>query len=161
MFTRVRLAMGAAAVAVGALTAALPAQAAENVKAGVLTCNVASGWGFVFGSSRDLKCNYTPKPGVFEHYSGSITKFGVDIGYAQGGVIVWLVFAPTSSPAPGTLAGTYAGGTASASLGVGIGANALVGGMEKSVALQPLSLEGMQGINVAAGIASVTLKYEP
>ena len=161
MFTRVRLAMGAAVLAAGALAAALPAQAADNVKAGILTCNVASGWGFVFGSSRDLKCNYTPKPGVFEHYSGNITKFGVDIGYTTGGVIVWAVLAPTSTPAPGSLAGSYAGGTASAAVGVGVGANALVGGMDKSFALQPLSLEGMQGLNVAAGIASMTLKHEP
>lgn len=151
----------AAAAALGALVATAPAQAADNVKAGVLTCNVASGWGFIFGSSRDLKCTYSPGGGKFEHYSGNITKFGVDIGYTQGGVIVWAVLAPTSTPAPGSLAGSYAGGTAGASVGVGVAANALVGGMEKSFALQPLSLQGMQGVNVAAGIASMTLKYEP
>jgi Protein of unknown function (DUF992) len=138
--------------------AALPAHAEQGVKAGVLTCNVASGWGFVFGSSRDVKCSYSPKPGTVEHYSGSITKFGIDIGYASNGVIVWAVFAPTVDVAPGALAGNYAGATASAAVGVGVGANALFGGSKKQIALQPVSFQGMTGLNVAGGIAALELK---
>ena len=127
---------------------------------GTLTCNVASGWGFVFGSSRDLHCTYRGK-NHREHYTGTISKFGVDIGYTEGGVLVWGVFAPTSDIRHGALEVDYAGATASATIGVGLGANVLVGGLEKSIALQPLSFEGNQGLNVAAGIGAINLKPAP
>src|SRR5215470_20356027 len=83
------------------------AQAQGGVKVGTLTCNVASGWGFVFGSSRGLNCTFSG-PGGVEYYSGAISKFGVDIGYTAGGVMVWTVLAPTAQLAPGSLAGGYA-----------------------------------------------------
>ncbi|HTW35415.1 MAG TPA: DUF992 domain-containing protein [Rhizomicrobium sp.] len=129
-----------------------------GIKAGVLTCNVSSGWGFVFGSTRDLHCTYKPAKGEIEEYSGHITKFGVDIGYSQGGVMVWAVFAPASDVTPGALAGPYGGATAGATVGVGGNVNALVGGFKKSISLQPVSIEGTTGLNVAAGVAEMTLK---
>ncbi len=151
-----------AAIAFGALALATNAQADEGgVRAGVLTCNVDSGWGFIFGSSRTLNCNYAAKPNEVEHYKGSISKFGVDIGYTQGGVIVWAVVAPTSDIAKGSLAGDYAGATGGASVGVGASANVLVGGSGNHVSLQPLSIEGNAGLNVAAGIAAISLKAQP
>jgi Protein of unknown function (DUF992) len=130
-----------------------PAEAA-GVKVGTLTCNVSSGWGFVFGSSRALSCTFA---GPDDYYVGNISKFGVDIGYTQGGVLIWTVVAPTANLAPGSLSGSYAGATASATVGVGVGANALIGGSNNSVALQPLSIEGNRGLNVAAGIGAITL----
>jgi Protein of unknown function (DUF992) len=155
-----RLQMMMSAVAVAALAFAAPAQAAPHgVKVGTLTCHVASGWGFVFGSSKDLRCNFRPNGHQGEHYSGSISKFGVDIGYTEGGELIWGVFAPTSDLRPGSLEGDYAGASASATVGVGLGANVLIGGLDKSVALQPLSVEGNTGLNVAAGIGSISLKY--
>ena len=154
-----RLAMGACALAIGALTLGTTARAADGVKAGVLTCNVTSGWGFVFGSTRDLRCNYSVKSHT-EHYTGTISKYGVDIGYSGGGVIIWTVVAPTTELKPGSLAGNFGGVTGGASVGVGGAANVLIGGSGSSIELQPLSLEGMSGINVAAGIASISLKYE-
>lgn len=150
---------GAVSAAVSALALAAPAKADSTVKAGVLTCNVDSGWGFVFGSSRDLKCNYSGS-GRHEHYSGHIAKYGVDIGYLQGGVIVWGVLAPTTDLKPGALAGDYGGATGGASVGVGAAANVLVGGFDRSITLQPVSVEGDKGLNVAAGIASITLHAE-
>src|SRR5438067_6280058 len=134
--------------------------APHGVRVGELTCNVASGWGFVFGSSKDLHCTYRGN-GRFEHYTGSVSKFGVDIGYTEGGVLVWAVFAPTSDLRKGALNGDYVGGSAQATLGVGLGANALIGGFDKSIALQPLSVEGSRGLNVAAGIGSISLKSAP
>jgi hypothetical protein len=145
----------AASVGIAAALAA-PAQAQSGVRVGTLTCNVSSGWGFVFGSSRALNCTFAG-PGRYEYYAGNISRFGVDIGYTQGGVLVWTVVAPTANLAPGSLAGSYAGGTATATVGVGIGANALIGGSGNTVALQPLSLEGSTGLNVAAGIGAITL----
>ncbi len=151
---------GAVSLAMGAFALGTPAKADTTVKAGVLTCNVESGWGFVFGSSRDLKCNYSGSGGRHEHYSGHIAKYGVDIGYLEGGVIVWGVVAPTADLKAGALAGDYGGATGGASVGVGGGANVLVGGFNRSIALQPVSVEGDKGLNVAAGIAAVTLHAE-
>ena len=152
---------GIAALTLGAAFA-LPASAAEHgVKVGNLTCHVSSGFGFVFGSSKDLNCTFNAGQSRIEHYTGSVSKFGVDIGYTQDGVIVWGVFAPTSDVRAGALEGDYAGASASAAGGVGVVANILVGGLDKSFSLQPISLEGMKGLNVAAGIGSITLKAAP
>jgi len=159
MARKLRWAMGAALLACGVLVLNGETRADAGVKAGFLTCNVSSGFGFVFGSSRNLKCTYAPKPGVVEHYNGSIKKFGVDIGYVQAGVVVWGVIAPTATLAPGALAGSYGGATGGASVGVGAGANVLVGGSNNSISLQPLSIEGNTGLNVAAGIAAIDLKF--
>ena len=74
---------------------------------------------------------------------------------------MWTVVAPTAALAPGALAGNYVGGTASATVGVGVGANALVGGSSNSIALQPLSVEANRGLNVAAGVAAMTLTPAP
>jgi hypothetical protein len=129
------------------------------VRAGYLTCHVDAGWGFIFGSSRKLDCAYALQPGYTEYYLGSITKFGADIGYLQSGVILWAVLAPTTNLGQGALAGHYGGATASAALGVGAGANVLVGGFHSSIALQPVSIEGQNGLNVAAGVASMNLTF--
>jgi len=130
-----------------------------EVKVGYLSCHVASGWGLIFGSSRELDCTYTPNSGGPEYYKGEVTKFGADIGYLQSGVILWAVLAPSNTIGQGALAGHYAGATASATVGVGAGVNALVGGMHSTIALQPVSIEGNNGLNVAAGIATVNLDY--
>jgi len=153
--------MAGVAVAVAGLAFASVAEAATHgIRVGDLTCNVASGWGFIFGSSKDLHCTYRGN-GHYEHYTGSISKFGVDIGYTEGGVLVWGVFAPTSDMRKGALAGDYAGASAQITAGLGVGANALIGGLDKSFALQPLSLEGSKGLNVAAGIGSISLHEAP
>ena len=155
-------------IAAGVITAmaagmgvATTASAAPGVAVGVLSCSVSSGWGFVFGSSRSLNCTLAGANGNSEHYTGNISKFGADIGYTQAGVIVWTVFAPQANLQPGALNGGYVGGTASATVGVGVGANALVGGSNNTIALQPLSIEGNQGLNVAAGIAAISLTRVP
>ncbi len=152
-----RLMIGTAVAVSGLIFAGAANAAPHGVRVGELTCNVASGWGFVFGSSKDLHCTYRGN-GHFEHYTGSISKFGVDIGYTEGGVLVWGVFAPTSDLRQGALQGDYAGASAQATVGLGVGANALLGGLDKSIALQPLSVEGSKGLNVAAGIGAISLK---
>src|SRR5205807_1063955 len=109
------------AIVVAAFIGAPRAQAAEGgVKVGVLTCNVASGWGFVVGSSKDVNCVFGPadQHAKRERYTGAISKFGADVGYSAAGVIVWAVLAPTMGMKPGTLAGQYAGVTGGAAAGV-------------------------------------------
>ena len=138
-----------------------PAHAQGGAQVGTLTCNVAGGWGFVFGSSKAIRCNFARVGGRPEHYTGSINKFGVDIGFTQGGVLVWAVLAPTANLAPGALSGRYVGATGSAAVGVGVGANVLVGGSHRTISLQPVSVEGNTGLNVAAGIGDMSLRYQP
>jgi hypothetical protein len=142
-----------------ALALAAPSYAGSGgVKIGTLSCHVNGGWGLVLGSSRDLACTFSGAGDKVEHYRGSISKFGVDIGYKHAGVMVWTVFAPAADVGPGALAGHYGGATAGAAVGVGVGANALLGGFNNSFALQPLSIEGSTGLNVAAGVAGMSLK---
>jgi hypothetical protein len=160
MLRKLAIAIGALGLAAGTLMIGTPAQA-QGVKAGALTCNVASGFGFIFGSSKAVNCTFSPNGGPPQHYVGSIDKFGVDIGYVQSAVIIWAVLAPTTNPGPGSLAGTYAGATASATVGVGVGANVLVGGSGNSISLQPVSIEGNTGLNVAGGVAALTLTFQP
>jgi hypothetical protein len=149
------------AVVAAAVLIVAPAMAdGPGVKVGVLTCNVDSGWGLVFGSSKDLRCTYAPYGSAPEHYGGTISKFGVDLGYSTGSVIVWAVLSPTTNVAPGALSGEYAGATGSAAIVGGVGANVLVGGSNKSISLQPLSIEGYAGLNVAAGIAVISLQLK-
>jgi hypothetical protein len=153
--------LGAVGAAGLALVASAPAHAQSGIRVGVLTCNVASGWGLVFGSSKEVNCTFSRDGRDLAHYQGHIDKFGVDLGYTAGGVMVWAVFAPTSGPPPGSLDGTYGGVTASATAGVGVGANLLIGGSDRSISLQPLSVEGNTGLNVAGGIAGLRLHYLP
>jgi Protein of unknown function (DUF992) len=159
MLRKLGLAIGALGIAAGVLAPGTPAQAQSGVRVGTLTCNVAAGWGFVVGSSRALRCVFAPGPGGHpEHYYGRISRFGVDIGFTQGGVLIWGVFAPTANVAPHALAGDFAGATASATVGVGVGANVLIGGSGRTISLQPLSIEGNTGLNVAAGVGAITLR---
>jgi hypothetical protein len=155
MLRSVLAAASAAALLMGVATSA-NSQSGANV--GSLTCNVAGGIGFVFGSSKDLSCLFTRTNGTAERYTGSIKKFGIDVGFTKEAQMVWLVFAP-GNVAPGALAGSYAGATASGTVGVGAGANVLVGGSNKQVTLQPVSVEGSVGLNAAAGIGVIELQF--
>jgi Protein of unknown function (DUF992) len=150
----------AIAAAVSLLPFAAPAQAQGGVQVGTLTCNAAGSVGFIFGSTNQLSCAFS-EPGRTEYYKGQISKFGVDIGFTQGGVLVWTVFAPTAQLGPGALAGTYGGATAGATVGVGGAVNALIGGSNNTISLQPISFQGNTGLNVAAGVASMTLASAP
>lgn len=141
------------------VVAAVPSNA--GVKVGSLTCNISSGFGFLFGSSKELRCTYSSNAGSGEHYTGTFSKYGLDIGYADKGVLVWGVVAPTSDVRAGALEGDYAGATANATIGVGLGANVLIGGLDKSIALQPLSVSGNTGLNIAAGVGVISLKHVP
>ncbi len=150
-----------AVVAAVAVMTAVPAgaQPRERIQAGTLTCDISGGIGLIFGSQRTLNCSFTPAiPGPIEFYAGTLTKVGVDLGITTGGVMVWTVYAPTSRPA-GALAGSYGGATAEASVVAGVGANVLLGGSNRTVELQPLSVQGQAGLNVAAGVAGIDLRW--
>ena len=130
----------------------------QQTKVGLLTCYTSERIGLIVGSTQKMACTFTPDYGpVPEHYLGTINRIGPDIGATVGGVLTWAVLAPTSGLLRGALAGDYGGASGDASIGVGVGAHVLVGGSNRSVALQPLSLEGQVGLNVAVGVAGLTL----
>ena len=151
------------AVALLAIAAAvalpIPASAQANrTKVGTLSCDISGGIGLIITSKKDLTCMFTPsQPGPREVYVGSITKFGLDLGATAGGEMVWAVYAPSTRKF-GALAGNYGGATAEATVGAGLGANVLVGGSDRTVALQPVSVQGQAGLNVAAGVAELRLR---
>jgi Protein of unknown function (DUF992) len=130
MFSKLGPAVTALGLAAGGSALNNPAQA-QGVQVGVLTCNVSSGFRFIVGSSRAVDCTFSSPNGPPQHYVGSINKLGVDIGYLQSGVMVWSVVAPTVNFAPGSLSGSYGRATASATVGIGVGANVLIGGFGK------------------------------
>jgi hypothetical protein len=148
--------VGAAALALG-LAASEPA-AAQQVRAGLLTCDVSAGIGLIITSQKQVSCVFAPDRAdiMREDYDGSITKFGIDLGVFGGGVMVWVVFTGTVA-GPGFLAGDYVGASGEASLGAGLGANILVGGSHRTVTLQPVSVSGQIGVNIAVGVASLHL----
>ena len=128
-------------------------------KAGLLTCNTSPSVGFVVGGHQSLVCQFMPiGPYSPENYTGEITTIGLDIGTNSGGALMWAVFMPTRGAQFGSLAGNYGGVTGDISVGVGAGANLLVGGSDRSITLQPFSVEGNTGINLAVGVSGLVLR---
>lgn len=151
--------LGAAAAL--AMTLATPAESQpRRVQLGSLTCSLSSSIGMIIGSQKNVNCLFRSDGGPEEAYVGTMTRIGLDIGVTNGGAIVWAVFADTNRYA-GMLSGTYAGATAEMSVAIGLGANALVGGSNRTVALQPLSVQGQTGLNIAAGIGALELHLAP
>jgi len=130
-----------------------------GVRIGYLHCDIGGGVGYLLGSAKEVDCVFHPSSryGRPDHYAGYIKKLGVDVGFTTRGGLVWAVFAPTAGYHHGSLAGVYRGVTAEATAGVGVGANVMVGGTEGSVHLQPVSVQGQIGLNVAATGTSMTL----
>lgn len=162
MIAKTKIAAAAALATIVTLGAtSIPARA-DSVELGLLECVVEGGTGFIFGSSKDLACEYTPanESEAKEAYFGVINKFGIDIGVTGKTLIGWVVLAPTDDYQDqlGSLAGDYRGVSAEATAAVGAGANILVGGSDDTVSLQPVSVQAQEGVNVAVGIAEIQLR---
>ncbi|MBZ9656767.1 DUF992 domain-containing protein [Phyllobacterium lublinensis] len=147
----------------GCLFAIVPLGAnAESTQIGTLSCDVSKGIGMFVVEKQKMSCVFKPvSGGTTNAYTGSIDQYGVALGEVAAGHLLWSVVAATGGPAAGALAGTYSGVGANASVGVGAGANILVGGTGKAFSLQPISVEGQEGINIAGGVTTVTLNPAP
>ncbi len=155
------LASLAAALTLSAL-ATSPAPAQNATQVGRLSCDVSAGVGMILMQKQTMRCMFIPAAGgPPEPYLGRIDEYGVALGAVGQGHLIWGVFAPASGLPHGALAGTYGGVGAEATAGVGVGANALVGGTGRAFSLQPLSVEGQVGLNVAGGVTTVTLLPPP
>jgi Protein of unknown function (DUF992) len=136
-----------------------PAQAQSTIKAGTLTCTGGEGVGLILGSQKTYNCRFSPSASRRgETYRATVTRLGVDVGVTGKTTMVWTVLAATDKLAPRALAGGYGGAAADASIGAGGGAKALVGGSQSSIVLQPVSVQGQTGINLAVGVAGMSLQ---
>jgi Protein of unknown function (DUF992) len=151
----------AALALVAALSAPAMAQAPQAwTQVGALTCAVDPSVGFILVGHQPMQCTYTPNlaPAPPQYYDGAINTVGIDIGVSAGSVLAWGVFAPTSGLPQGALSGEYVGASGDLGIGVGAGANVLLGGSGRTVALQPLSLQGSLAFNVVLGVSSLKLR---
>lgn len=159
--TILRILTGAALVAGTAGVLATPA-AAQNrqhrTEAGVLECRGSPSVSFIIGSKRTLDCTFRSVRRVRYSYEGTIRRWGLDVGVTGRNVLVWTVLAPTRFVSHKDLSGTYSGVSGSVAVGLGLGANALLGGSRNTIALQPISVEGQTGVNLALGVGSLTLR---
>jgi hypothetical protein len=153
-----------AAVALAAvLSAPASAQTTQGTKVGTLACRLSPSIGLIIGSQQRMACQFTASgSSQVERYSGVLNRIGLDIGITAGGGLVWGVYASTKSPvARGGLAGRYGGASGDIGVGLGVGANVLFGGSNNTVSLQPVSLEGSFSLNLALGLAGLTLTWVP
>ena len=148
--------MSAAVLAAGAAHAQQP-----WTQVGSLTCKVSANVGFIIAGHQPMACSFAPADGSPpQFYDGAINTVGIDIGVTEGSVLGWGVFAPTKGIAPGALAGEYVGASGDVGFGIGGGANVLVGGSARTIALQPLSLQGSIALNVVVGLSSLNLRVQ-
>jgi len=154
----VRIAYVAALIAATtSVTVTSPSDAEpRRVQVGTLACSLSSSIGLVLGSQRNVNCDFSSSGAPVERYTGTMTRIGLDVGVTTGGAIIWAVFADTDRYA-GMLSGTYAGASGEVSIAAGLGANVLVGGSDTTVALQPVSVQGQVGLNIAAGVGALEL----
>lgn len=151
------------ALALIAMTAAsADAQSPNWTQAGMLRCRLNPSIGFIIAGHQSMECQFTQSAQVPpQAYAGALNTVGIDIGISAGGVMAWAVLAPTVGVPFGALAGDYVGASADAALGLGVGTNVLVGGSGRTIALQPISVEGSVAVNVAVGVAALKLRPLP
>jgi hypothetical protein len=151
-----------AAALAAVVISAVPAAAQQaGVELGMLDCAIEGGTGFIIGSKKDMRCTFNSANETFapESYVGVVSKWGIDIGTTEGAVMRWLVLAPSNNIyAPGALAGDYIGASAEVTAAIGAGANLLVGGLNNTFTLQPLSVQTQTGLNLALGVTSFELR---
>jgi hypothetical protein len=144
-------------------SASASAQAPGNwTQVGMLSCKVNPSIGFIIAGHQSMECRYTPNnSSPPQMYWGALNTVGLDVGITAGGVFGWAVLAPTVGIPPGALAGEYVGASGDVGIGLGAGANVLIGGSVRTFALQPVSLEGSVAVNVALGVSSLKLLAAP
>ena len=145
-----------ALTATALIATAASATAQTQVQVGVLSCRGPT-TSYILGSHTELRCVFRHPNGKLERYRATVNRLGVDVGIYQRTALEWAVYAPTRRIGRGDLRGNYGGVAAGASIGLGLGGNALFGGSNNTFALQPLSVQAQSGFGVAAGIAGLRL----
>jgi hypothetical protein len=127
---------------------------------GMLTCKLNPSIGFIIAGHQSMECRFVPSTpdAPPQAYEGALNMVGINIGISAGGVLGWTVLAPTKGIPAGALAGEYVGASGDVGIGLGAGANVLIGGSARTLALQPVSLEGSVAVNVALGVSALKLR---
>lgn len=126
---------------------------------GMLSCKLNPSIGFIIAGHQTMECVFRQNPpNPPQAYDGALNTVGLDIGITAGGVMGWAVLAPTTGAPAGALAGEYVGASGDIGLGLGVGANVLIGGSGRTFALQPVSLEGSVAVNVTLGVSALKLR---
>lgn len=156
-----RIGFGILVAAVATMCFQAPAMAQRASRVGTLDCRLEPSIGLIIGSRQRMDCRFTPsyRGARYDRYAGVATRIGLDIGITTAGRMIWAVLARTRGVARGALAGTYVGASGDVALGFGVGANVLVGGFNRSIVLQPLSVSGQTGVNLALGVTGLTLTH--
>jgi hypothetical protein len=145
-----------------ALAGHASAQTSTWTQTGMLSCKLNPSIGFIIVGHQSMECRFVPSmPGPPQFYEGALNTVGIDIGIIGGGALAWGVLAPTAGVPAGALAGTYVGASGDVALGLGVGANVLVGGSNRSFALQPVSVEGSVALDVTLGLSALQLRWAP
>jgi hypothetical protein len=160
--------LGIAILALAAVLSAPHATQAQQpwTQVGILSCKVKPNVGFIIFGHQPMDCQYKPSAaaadsGIPQAYEGAINTVGLDIGVTVGSVLGWAVLAPTKGVPAGALAGEYVGASGDIGIGLGAGANVLLGGSGRTFALQPLSLQGSAAVNVVLGVSALKLRAVP
>ena len=131
-------------------------------QSGMLRCKLNPSIGFIIFGHQSMECRFVPSlPGAPQIYDGALNTVGIDVGVIGAGGLAWAVLAPSSGISAGSLAGEYVGASGDVALGAGVGANVLIGGSQRSFALQPVSIEGSVALNVTLGLSALQLRYVP
>jgi len=134
-----------------------------GTKIGVLTCKQVphSRVNLLIHSTADIKCTFdSTAGGSIEHYKGeSGIGFGIDVNFKADETMVFTAFSADFKAGTHQLAGKYVGAEASAAVGAGVGARALIGGNNRSISLQP-ALSGSTGVGAAAGLGYLYLEAD-
>jgi hypothetical protein len=146
---------------IGAFAAMTGAASAQSAQIGSLVCHISGGVGMILMENQALDCVFKDNTGSTSHYIGRLTNVGLNIGITGSGQLVWGVLAATDKIGPGALAGDYAGAQGAVGVGVGVGGAVLVGGSNKTISLQPISVSAQTGLNLSAGIGNISLQYMP
>lgn len=158
----VRLVISFALAGLGPFDAWAQAPGQNWTQSGMLRCKLNPSIGFVIFGHQSMECRFAPSlPGTPQIYDGALNTVGIDIGVVSAGGLAWAVLAPTSGVPTGALAGEYVGASGDVALGPGVGANVLIGGSQRSIALQPVSLEGSVAMDVTLGLSALQLRYVP
>jgi hypothetical protein len=135
----------------------------SQVYIGALTCNVASGTGYLIAGSRAARCRFTPEIGQPQAYTATIRDLGIDIGETRPVRLLWKVFSVGSNRGPDALVGTFVGETAAVTAGSTTGGNWLYGGRDGVAVLQATAafIGDNAGYDLQYGAITMTLSLAP
>jgi Protein of unknown function (DUF992) len=127
------------------------------MRAGVLECEGRRTTGKLVMSQARLHCVFRSDGRQPERYVAKVRRYGVDLGLTDETRMAWAVNAPINDFGRSELRGRYGGLSANAAALFGFGGSFLLRGSDRAAALQPISLQGQTGLNLAAGVTEVEL----